>query len=153
MAGILYLVALLLAPADGRHALLIGLIPSTLVGLAVSILFSVEKHQDAAPEEAFLASLLAGIASWWLPSLLFLLPFQYMFLQYRRAFDGRTFSASLMGLSVVALYAGLAIWQQWIPLSWYPFFRFSDLWTMVPTLLLLTIVIVLTNVQQDRRVR
>ena len=144
---------MLLAPADGRRALLVGLIPSTLVGLAISILFSVQKHQDSAPEEAFLASLIGGIASWWLPSLLFLLPFQYLFLQYRRAFDGRTFSASLMGLAAVALYAGLAVWQQWLPLSWYPFFRFSDLWTMVPTLLLLTIVLVLTNVQQDRRGR
>jgi len=130
--------------------MLIGLIPAAMLGQAVNILFSVTKHQNSAPGEAFIATFIGAIASWWLPSLLFLLPFQYLFLQYRRAFDGRTFSASLMGLSAVALYAGLGIWQEWIPLSWYPFFRFSDLWTMVPSVLLLVIILVLTNVQQDR---
>lgn len=153
MAGALYLVAVFLVPADGRHALLIGLIPAVLIALAIRVLFSVEKHQDSAPEEAFIASLLGGVASWWLPSLLFLLPFEYLFLLRRRALDGRTFSGSLMALLVVAIYAALAIWQEWIPLSWYPFFRLSDLWTMVPILLILIVIFVVTNVQQNRRVR
>lgn len=151
LAGLLCLAVWLLAPADGRRALLWGLIPAALIGLAISVLFKVEKHQDAAPSEAFLSSMLGGIASWWLPSVLFLVPFQYFFLAYRRALDARTVSASVMGFAVVALYAGLAIWQAWIPVSWYPFFRFSDLWTMVPTVLLLAVVFVLTNVQPDRR--
>ena len=149
----MYLVAVLLVPADGRHSLLIGLIPAVLIALAIRVLFSVEKHQDSAPEEAFIASLFGGVASWWLPSLLFLLPFEYLFLLHRRALDGRTFSGSLMALLVVAIYAALAIWQEWIPLSWYPFFRMSDLWTMVPILLILIVIFVVTNVQQNRRVR
>lgn len=143
----------MLVPTDVRSCMLWGLIPAALIAIGLNVLFGVEKHQDSAPGEAFSSTIILAIASWWLPSLLFLLPFSYLFLNYRRAFDRRTFSASVMALVVAALYASIAIWQAWIPMSWYPFFRLSDLWTMIPTVLLLVVVIVITNIQSDRRVR
>lgn len=153
LAGLLYALTAVFVPKEVRQVLLWGLVPTVLIGLGIQVLYSVEKHQDSAPQEAFLATLFCAVASWWLPSLLFLLPFSYLFLNYRRAFDRRTFSASVMALVVAALYASIAIWQAWIPMSWYPFFRLSDLWTMIPTVLLLVVVIVITNVQSDRRAR
>lgn len=153
LAGLLYALTAVFVPKEVRQVLLWGLVPTVLIGLGIQVLYSVEKHQDSAPQEAFLATLFCAVASWWLPSLLFLLPFSYLFLNYRRAFDRRTFSASVMALVVAALYASIAIWQEWVPMSWYPFFRFNDIWTSIPVLLLLIVVIVLTNVQPDRRGR
>lgn len=84
----------------------------------------IDRHQIGFyAEYAFLMSILIGLASYWLPSVLLLILPLMVILAMRQTFDGQSFIAILMGLGLVALYAGLMVWLGWLQPSWFDFWN------------------------------
>lgn len=102
------------------------------------LLMQVDHHTNAsAAEETFLASILIGLMSYFLPTLLFSLVLVYIILARRQSFDGKAFLASLIGMLLVALYAGIAIWFGKIDFVWADFFSTATLTRWFPLALMI----------------
>lgn len=71
-------------------------------------------HQEHAVEQSFLATLLLCIGALAVPDMLWLVPVLWLLLVTQRAFNFRTWLASLTGCALVALYAALMHCARWI---------------------------------------
>ena len=107
-------------------------IPAVLVMLCIAVLSRIRPH-TAAIEPSFQAALLLGIASYWLPTVVFLTIPIWVYLIYRQLFNLRVFLATLIGYSVVAIWASLAVYMTWIPNVWLHFFATENAWGWIPT--------------------
>lgn len=108
-----------------------------LVGLGLILAYltlnQVNRHlNSSASEETFLATLLIGIVSYWLPSVLCSLLLVIILLILRKSFDGRSFLAIFIGLLLVAIYMGLFIYLGWIDRVWSQFFAPDTLNNWIP---------------------
>ncbi len=90
-------------------------------------------HLHRASEEAcFWLGLMSGIASYWMPTVLFMiLPF-WIYIISRNFFTLRCIVSTMVGVGIVALYASLAIWQGWLTNVWVDFFALDRLWGWIP---------------------
>lgn len=101
--------------------------------LAVYVFQHIDRHQvQSAAEHTFLIAVLVAIASYWLPSVLFLLIGVILLLSLRQSFDGQSFLAILMGLALVSIYAALLSWLGWITPTWIDFFATNTLYYWMP---------------------
>ena len=80
-----------------------GYIVTALVLFCILILGRIRPHTTAV-EPSFQVALLLGIASCWMPSVLFLLLPVWVYLIVRRHFNFRAFLATLIGFAVVAVW-------------------------------------------------
>lgn len=129
-----------------------GFAVSALVMAVIGILKKLDRHEIAI-QEAFSSSLLLGIASFWLPTVLFLTIPIIFFLVYRNHFSFRSFTAILIGFATVAIWATVAIVLGWIPNNWAIFFSSSIAWGWIPLGSILLAWLGSTIVQQTLRVR
>ena len=88
-------------------------------------------------EESLWAGILLGIASYWLPTILFLLLPVWIYLYYRRLLDLHAFLASLIGIGLVAIWAEALIVNPFaqepaIANPWVDFFAPETLWVWIP---------------------
>lgn len=115
----------------------------TLLMLAVYVYQQIDRHQiNSAAEHTFLISLLIGLSSYWLPSLLLLIVPVILSLIWRQSFDGQSFLAILLGLALIAIYATIFCWAGWIEPSWIHFFNSESLplWYIIVAGIVATII-------------
>ena len=124
-------------------------IPAVLVLISTLIIRHISPHTDPIVQ-CFQVSLLLGLASYWLPSVLFLMIPVWVYLVYRRLFSLRAFSASLIG------FACLAVWMvvlSFFQLSTFNFQLSTNLFAWIPIGSVLFAYIASTIARQILRVR
>lgn len=114
-------------PANYWYGFIVG---ALLLG-AILILKKVDRHTPSA-EEIFITSILLSIASYWAPTVLFLLLPAWIFLLIRNAFNHKSILATLLGSGFVAIYAAILIYVGWIDFPWADFFSPDYLWAWIP---------------------
>lgn len=80
-----------------------GYVVTSLVLFCILILGRIKPYTTVV-EQSFQIALLLGVASYWMPSALFLIVPAVGFLLFRRLFNLRTFLALLIGFAVVAIW-------------------------------------------------
>ena len=129
-----------------------GFIPALLALMAMVIVHRIQRHTSSI-EECFLTALLLGIGSYWLPSVLFLILPIWFYLAYRNLFSFRSFLSTLIGLTLVAIWATVCIYMDWTANPWADFFATKNLWAWIPTGSILVAWLASTIAQQILRVR
>ena len=105
-------------------------LPAFLTLLSLFLLTRIKLH-DNVTEPAFIIAVLLGIASYWLPSVIFLIVPAWVYLFFRHLWELKVFLASLIGFCTVAIW-----WWVLSFLSFLPPFSFSlsaNLLAWVPT--------------------
>ena len=114
----------------------LSFVPSLVALILLLVLTSIKRHASSV-EESLWTGILLGIASYWLPTILFLLLPAWIYLYYRRLLDMRAFLASLIGLALVAVWAAALIFNPFaqeplIANPWVHFFAPESLWGWIP---------------------
>ena len=129
-----------------------SLLPGALMMLCWGVVSRIRRHASSI-EECFQVALLLGIASYWLPSVVFLILPIWGYLIYRNLFSFRSLVATLLGFAVVAVWAAVLVWLGWIVNPWFEFFATKNLWAWIPTGSFLIAFIASTIARQTLRVR
>jgi hypothetical protein len=129
-----------------------GFLIALVVLICIRIVSRIQRHTDSI-EECFQVALLLGIASYWLPSVLFLILPVWGYLIYRNLFSFRSFLATLIGLSVVAVWAFILIAIGWIANPWAGFFAAKNALGWIPLGAVLLAWLASTIARQILRVR
>ena len=82
---------------------LFNYIPALLSLLCIVIIAHIKRHSSSV-EECFQVAVIMGIASFWLPSVIFLILPIWGYLIYQNLFSFRAFLATLIGLTLVAIW-------------------------------------------------
>lgn len=108
-----------------------GWIPSVAVLICLIIAKHIDRHEPYV-KQMFQITTILGIASYWLPTVLFLiLPF-YIFAIWKGTMNFRAFLAILIALAMDALYASIFIYLGWINNTWAHFFEPDFQWGWIP---------------------
>lgn len=129
-----------------------GFLVAVIALLCVWIISRIERHTSSV-EQCFQVAVLLGIASYWLPTVLFLLLPIGGYLVYQNLFNLRSFMAALTGVTLVAIWAAAAVYMGWISNSWAAFFDANNAWGWVPTGAALIAYIASSTARQILRVR
>ena len=130
----------------------LGFAVAAFVLSCVLILTRIDRHVSSA-QENFQTAVLLGIASYWLPTVVFMtIPF-WIYVTYKNAFSFRAFLATLIGYALVAVHAAILIWFGWIDFVWAEFFAPERLWGWIPTGAVLVAWLASTIVRQTLRER
>ena len=126
-----------------------GYLVAVLVMTCIGIIGRIKRHTNSV-EECFLVALLLGIASYWLPTVLFLIIPVWGYLIYRNLFSFRSFLATLIGVATVAIWV--------LVLNYFSIFNFQfslayNLWAWIPVGSVLTAWLASTIARQILRVR
>ena len=97
--------------------------------ICVGIIGRIRRHTSSV-EECFQVALLLGIASYWLPSIVFLIVPIWGYLIYQNLFSMRSFFATLIGFAVVAIWMAVLAFLQ---LSTFNFQLSTNLYAWIPT--------------------
>lgn len=112
---------------------LLQFIPA-IVGVLVWCVIARIKRHSSGVEECFQMGFLIGIASYWLPTIVFLCIPVWIYLVYKHYFSFRLLCATLLGGAVVAIYASIAIWLGWLnTIPWLRFFAADLAHGWIPT--------------------
>ncbi|MBR4263506.1 MAG: hypothetical protein IKQ48_02905 [Paludibacteraceae bacterium] len=107
LAGLVSVLGWVLSPlAWSLTNLLAYTLPPLMALVIMWVLTSIRRHGDS-KEECFWTGLLIAIASYWLPSVVFLLPVAWGYLIYRNIFSFRSFLATWIGFAVVAVWVAV----------------------------------------------
>ena len=126
--------------------------PAVLSLLSVIILRRIPRHTSSV-EECFQVALLLGIASCWMPTVLFLILPVWGYLIYQNLYSLRSFTATLIGFATVAVWVGVPVFLGVIGNPWADFFATKNLWAWIPTGAVLIAFIASTIARQNLRVR
>lgn len=129
-----------------------GYLVTALVLTVILIIGRIKRHESAV-EPCFQTAVLLGIASYWLPTVVFLTLPVWFYLIYRHMMDFRAFMATLIGYSLVAIMAATAMVMGWIANPWAAFFAKENALGWIPLGAVLLAWIVSTIVRQNLRVR
>ena len=127
-------------------------IPAVLV-LIVAILLRHIPRFTTSEVQCFQASLLLGIASFWLPSVVFLTLPMWIYLLFRSLFDFRAFCATIIGYATIAIWAATAVYLHWLPNVWANLLSIKNAYGWIPTGAFLIAYIASTTARQTLRVR
>lgn len=134
-----------LSPTDYLY----GYIPTALVMLVVIMLTQIKRHESSL-EECFIAAILLGVASWWMPSILFLVVPMVVYLYVRNLLEPRGGMAVFIGFSLVAIWMAVL---SCLSLVTYPLSLTHNLWIWIPVGAFLFAYIVSTIARRILRVR
>ena len=98
-------------------------------------------------------ALLLGIASYWIPTVVFLTIPVWAYLIYRNIFSGRSLLATLLGYVTVAIWATVFILLGWIANPWANFFALENALGWIPLGAILIAWLASTIVRQNLRER
>lgn len=129
-----------------------GFMVAAIVLACIFIIRRIQRHTSSVTE-CFVVSLLLGIASYWLPTVVFLILPIWGDLIYRNLFDARAFSASFIGFCLVAVWAAVFIFMGWIANPWAQFFATENARGWIPTGAIVLAWLASTIVRQTLRVR
>ena len=108
-----------------------GFIPTAFVLLCIVIAQHIDRHEPYV-SQMFQITVLLGIASYWLPTILFaIVPF-YAYAIWKGKMNFRSFLAVLIALTMDALYATIFVYLGWIDNSWVHFFEPDYAWGWIP---------------------
>ena len=111
------------------------------------------KRHASSVEECFVMALLLGIASYWIPTVVFLTVPVWAYLIYRNLFSGRSLLATLLGYTLVAIWASIFVLFGWIANPWEHFFALENALGWIPLGAILLAWLASTIVRQTLRVR
>ena len=114
-----------------------GFLVAVLVMLVIWDLSHLDRHESSA-QENFTMALLLGVASYWMPTVVFLNVPCWIFAMTRFAFRFRSFLGTFLGFMTVAIYAAIAIYLGWIDNVWADFFNHDYLWGWIPVAAIFT---------------
>lgn len=129
-----------------------GFAATALVLTVIVALQHIDRHVIVV-ESAYVSALLLGIASYWLPTVLFLVIPVIGYLIAGNHFSFRSLMAMLIGFATVAIWATVAILLGWIGNPWASFFAPEQAWGWIPLGAVLLAWLVSTIVRQNLRVR
>ena len=129
-----------------------GYLVCALVLTGIMLIGRIKRHTSSV-EECFLVAVLFGIASYWLPTVLFLTFAVWGYLIYQNLFNFRSFLSTVIGYSLVAIWTAVAVQMQWIANPWADFFAKENAWGWIPTGALLLGWLASTIARQTLRVR
>ena len=126
-----------------------GYVVAVLALISVLIIDRIKRHTDSI-EECFQVAVLLGIASYWMPSVLFLIIGIWFYLIYQNLFSFRSFLATLIGLAFVAIWIAILSFFQ---ISNFKFQISANLFAWIPTAALPVAYIASTTARRILRVR
>ena len=129
-----------------------GYLVTALVLFCIVIIGRIKRHTSSI-EECFQMAVLLGVASYWLPTVLFLTLAFWAYLIYQNLFSFRSFVATLLGFALVAIWATIFIYLGWIANPWADFFATENAWGWIPTGAILLAWFASTIARQILRVR
>ena len=129
-----------------------GYLVAAIVLLCILIVDRIKRHTNSV-EECLQVAILLGVASYWLPTVLFVIVPIWTYLIYQNLFSFRSFIATLIGLIVVAIWAAVFIYLGWIANPWEAFFAKENAWGWIPTGAALIAWLASTIARQILRVR
>lgn len=109
-----------------------GFLVAALLLVCLFILSHIDRHESSA-QENYQVAVLLGIASYWLPTIVFATIPVWIFCALRFAFSLRAFLASLLGYLTISVHAAILIYVGWIDNVWAHFFSPEHLWAWIPT--------------------
>ncbi len=109
-----------------------GFLVAFILLLVLYIAKRLDRHQPSS-QENFQMAVLLGVASYWLPTVVFVTIPMWFFCATRFAFNFRSFLATLLGYSAVAVHAALFVYLGWIHNVWADFFSPDYMWGWIPT--------------------
>ena len=108
-----------------------GFVPTVFVLLCLLVAKHIHRHEPYVTQ-MFQITAILGIASYWLPTILFaILPF-YIYAIWQGTMNLRAFLAILIALAMDALYAAIFIYLGWIANPWLHFFEPNYAWGWIP---------------------
>ena len=145
---------------DGGRLFLFGYLVTALVLFCIVIVGRIRRHTDSV-EECFQVAVLLGIASYWLPTVLFLIPVFWGYLIYHNLFSSRSLLSTFLGLAFVAVWTAILYYWPLVfphstfhfPLPWAEFFAPKNAWGWIPTGAILIAWLASTIVRRILRVR
>jgi len=100
---------------------LFGYLVAAIVLIVFVIIGRIQRHSSSI-EECFQMALLLGVASYWLPTVVFLTLPIWGYLIYQNLFSWRSFLATMIGYITVAIWAAGFVLVGWIDNPWAQFF-------------------------------
>jgi hypothetical protein len=125
---------------------------AAIVLIVILFIGRIKRHASSV-EECFLMAIFFGIASYWLPTVVFLTILVWAYLIYQNLFSGRSFLATFLGYAVVAIWAAVFIFFGWIANPWAHFFAIENALGWIPLGAVLLAWLGSTIVRQTLRVR
>ena len=125
---------------------------AAIVLIIIVFIGNIKRHASSV-EECFVMALLLGIASYWIPTVVFLTIPVWAYLIYRNIFSGRSLLATLLGYTLVAIWATIAILFGWIANPWEHFFALENALGWIPLGAILIAWLASTIVRQNLRER
>lgn len=129
-----------------------GYLVTAIVLLCILIIGRIKRHESSV-EQCFQVAVLLGVASYWLPTVVFLTIPVWIYLSIRHLFSLRSFVAALLGYALVALWAGLAVFMGWIANPWANFFAKENALGWIPLGAILVAWMASTIARRTLRVR
>ena len=129
-----------------------GYLVTVLVLLCILIIGRIKRHSSSI-EQCFQMAILLGVASYWLPTVLFLTVAFWAYLIYKNLFSFRSLVATLIGFALVAIWAAIFVYVGWIANPWAAFFAIENAWGWIPTGAILSAWLASTIARQILRVR
>ena len=129
-----------------------GFAVALIVLLCIFIIRRIPRHTSSV-EQCFQTALLLGIASYGLPTVVFLSLPVWGYLIYQNLFSFRSFVATLIGYAVVAVWATIFIVLGWITNPWVDFFASKNALGWIPVGAFLIAYIASTIARRNLRVR
>ena len=124
-------------------------LPALLVLLCVVIISRIRRRSSSV-EQCFWVAILLGVASYWLPSVLFMVLPIWIYLIYKNQFGMQSFVASLLGIAFVAVW--MAVLCQFSILN-YQFSILKGLLAWIPVGAFIIAWFASTIARQNLRVR
>lgn len=129
-----------------------GYLVTAIVLTVIVIIGRIKRHTNSI-EECLQVAFLLGIASYWLPTVLFLTIPVWAYLIYRNLFSLRAFMATLIGYATVATWAAVMVALEWIANPWASFFAKENALGWIPLGAILLAWLASTIARQILRVR
>lgn len=129
-----------------------GYLVTAIVLTCIVIIGRIKRHESSV-EPCFQVAVLLGIASYWLPTVVFLTIPVWIYLINKHLFDLRSFVATLLGYALVALWAVMAVFMEWIANPWAHFFAKENALGWIPLGAILLAWIASTIARQNLHVR
>ena len=129
-----------------------GYLVTAIVLTVIVIIGRIKRHTNSV-EECLQMALLLGIASYWLPTVLFLTIPVWAYLIYRNLFSLRAFMATLIGYATIATWAAVGVSLEWIANPWASFFAKENALGWIPLGAILLAWLASTIARQILRVR
>ena len=129
-----------------------GYLVAAIALIGIFILSRIQRHSSSV-EQCFQVAVLLGVASYWLPTVVFLIIPMWGYLYYKLLLNLRSVMATLVGLAFVAVWAAILVWLGYIDNPWSAFFAPKNAWGWIPAGALLFAWLASTIARQTLRVR